>query len=330
MIDAVRKRWRLSVCLILFMFVSSVSSAFAQSETVLLSDFENGIQKWEARGARVSIKSDKEQAASGTKSLKVTGRSANWNGAQLNLTKSLSGGKAYKFTVSVKLAKGEAADEVRMTMQWGDNDYSTVAINNANANEWTTFSGKFAPKGSEPFLTIYVEAARANTSYYVDDFKVEPAGDDIPAQSGILLQNDFEDMTAQNWNTYGDGVQMFSSNAGGSQSLKVTGRTANWHGVALDISPMFFKGRTYLISVSAKLLKGQPSDSLKITMKQTPPKGDASYTPITNLTTVTDGDWVTLSGEYKVTTSDNNLLIYVEAAGATTSFYIDNFVVKMP
>ena len=330
MIDAVRKRWKLSVCLILLVFALSVSSAFAQSEVILRSDFENGIQNWEVRGAKVSIKSDKEQAASGTKSLKVGGRSANWNGAQLNLTKSLSGGKAYKFSVSVKLAKGETADDVRMTMQWGDNDYSTVGNTNASATEWTTFSGKFAPKGNESFLTIYVEAARANTVYYIDDFKIEPAGDDIPAQSGILLQNDFEDRTAQNWNTYGDGVQMFSSNASGSQSLKVTGRTANWQGVALDISPMFFKGRTYLISVSAKLLKGQPSDSLKLTMKQTPPKGEPSYMPITNLTTVTDSDWVTLSGEYKVTTSGNNLLIYVETTSATTSFYIDNFVVKIP
>jgi len=36
-----------------------------------------------------------------------------------------------------------------------------------------------------------------------------------------------------------------------------------------------------------------------------------------------------LSGEYKVTTSDNNLLIYVEAIGPTTSFHIDNFIVKV-
>ena len=65
-------------------------------------------------------------------------------------------------------------------------------------------------------------------------------------------------------------------------------------------------------------------------MRQTPPKGEPSYVAITKPTTVTDGEWVTLSGQYTVTTSDNNLLIYVEANGTTTSFYIDNFVVKVP
>jgi endo-1,4-beta-xylanase len=330
MIETVRKRWSLPVCLMSLVFVFSTSPVFAQSEIVLQSDFENGTQKWEARGDRVSIKNDKEQSLTGTKSLKISGRSANWNGAQLNLTKTLSAGKTYKFTVSVKLAKGEAADEVKMTMQRGDTQFNDVAITTANADEWTTFSGKFKPSGGDSYLLLYVEALRANTSYSIDDFKIELAGDDTPPQKGTILQNDFEDMTAQNWFTNGDGVEIFSSNASGSQSLKVTGRTANWHGVALDISPMFFKGRTYLISVSAKLLKGQTADSLKITMKQTPPKGEVSYVEITKPATVTDGEWVTLSGEYKVSTTDNNLVIYIEAAGAKTSFYIDNFAIKTP
>ncbi len=330
MFEAIRNHRGFLVCLFLGVTALVAAPCFGQSEAVLQSDFENGTQGWETRGERVSIKSDKEQAASGAKSLRITGRSANWNGAQLNLTKTLAAGKTYKFTVAVKLAKGEAADQVKMTMQRGDNQFDGVGITNANANEWTTFSGKFKPSGGDPYLLIYIEAGRDRTAYYIDDFKIELAGDEIPPQTGTILQNDFEDMTAQNWIVQGDGVQMFSSNAAGSQSLKVTNRTAPWHGLALDISPLFFKGRTYLISVSARLLKGQPTDSLKITMRQTPPKGEATYTPISNPTTVTDGEWTTLSGEYKVMTNDNNLLIYVEAAGATTSFYIDNFVIKIP
>jgi opacity protein-like surface antigen len=328
MVDAVRKRWNLSVCLMLLVLAALAVSA--QSEAVLQSDFENGTQNWEARGDRVSIKNDKTQSLSGAKSLKISGRTANWNGAQINLTKTLSAANTYKFTLSVKLAKGEADDRIKMTMQRGDSAFTDVGITSATANEWTTFSGKFKPSGGDPYLLLYVEALRPNTAYSIDDFKIELAGDDTPAQSGILLHNDFEDMTAQNWFTNGDGVEMFSSNASGSQSLKITGRTAPWNALALDISPLIFKGRTYLISVSTKLVKGQPGDSLKLTMKQTPPKGDPTYVEVSKLTPVTDGDWVTLSGEYKATTTDNNLLIYVESAGATTSFYIDNFMLKMP
>ncbi len=327
MIDAVRKSRGFLGCLLLAV---CALPCLAQSEAILQSDFESGTHNWETRGERVSIKTDKEQAASGTKSLRVSNRSANWNGAQINLTKVLSAGRSYKFTVAVKLAKGETPDEIKMTMQRGDTVFTDVGITNANADGWTTFSGKFKPSGGDSYLLLYIEAIRARTSYYIDDFKIELAGDDIPAQSGTILQNDFEDKTAQNWFTNGEGVQMFSSNASGSQSLKVTGRTAPWNALVLDISPLIFKGRTYLISISTKLLKGQPTDSLKLTMKQTPPKGEPTYVEVSKLTPVTDGEWVTLSGEYKATTSDNNLLIYVESAGATTSFYIDNFVIKTP
>ncbi len=329
MLTFVGKSLSSSVCLILFVLVGFVVSAFAQSGSILENGFEKGVEKWESRGERVFIKSEKDQAASGAKSLKISGRSAFWQGAQLNITKLLSAATTYRFTLSVKLAKGEPADEIKMTMQRGDNQFNGVGIANADSNEWKTISGKFKPSGGDPYLLIYVEAGRANTSFYIDDFKIEIAGDDTPAQKGTILQNDFEDMTAQNWIVRGEGVQMFSSNAAGSQSLKVTGRTAPSHGLALDISPLFFKGRTYLISVSVKLVKGQQGDSLKMTMQQTPPKGAATYTPITAAAKVTDGEWVTLSGEYKVTTTDNNLLVYVEADGATTSFYIDNFVIKL-
>ncbi len=313
-----------------FVFIVSTASVLAQSEVILENSFEKGTEKWETRGERVSINNAKDQAASGTKSLKISGRAANWQGTQLNVTKLLAPGKAYKFTVSVKLAKGEAPDEIKMTMQRGDNQFDGVGITTVNSNEWTTFSGKFKYPGGDSYLLLYIEAIRANTSYYIDDFKIESLGDDIPPQTGIILQNDFEDLTAQNWTVRGDGVQMFSSNAAGGQSLKVSGRTANWQGLALDVSPLFFKGRTYLISVSVRLVKGQAKDSLKITMQQTPPKGEPLSTPITDLIPVTDGTWVTLSGQYTVTTSDNNLLLYVEAAGATTAFHIDNFVIKMP
>ena len=64
-------------------------------------------------------------------------------------------------------------------------------------------------------------------------------------------------------------------------------------------------------------------------MRQTPPKGEPTYTPISAPTEVTDEEWVTLSGTYTGMTSDNNLVIYVESAGAKTSYYIDNFTLKV-
>ncbi|MDQ3800530.1 MAG: carbohydrate binding domain-containing protein [Acidobacteriota bacterium] len=326
-----RKNLKRTIFLFSFMFAFCFAAeSFAQTSAVLENNFEKGTDRWETRGT-ASVGSSKEQAASGTKSLRVTGRTTNWHGAQLNVTKILAGGQVYKFSAAVRLAKGENPDEIKMTMQRGDNQYETVGTATANADGWTTVSGNFKPSGRDSSLLVYIEAGRANTAYFIDDFKIESLGDGTPKQSGVILQNDFEDQTAQNWFVRGDeAVQMFSSNAGGSQNLRVGGRTQSWHGLAVDVSPLFFKGRTYEISVSARLVKGQPVDSLRIVVQQTPPKGQPKIVEVSSPIKVTDSEWVTLSGRYTATTSDNNILVCIEAAGAGTSFHIDNFTIKVP
>lgn len=331
MFNAFRKKFNILTGLFSLMLVLSIGSVSAQSEIVLQNDFEKGTEKWESRGTgSVSIRTSKDQAHGGTKSMKVTGRSASWQGAQLNVTKLLTAGTAYKFTVSVKLNKGESPDLIKMTMQRGDNQFDGVGGATVDADNWTTISGRFKPTGGDPYLLIYIEAGRERTSFFIDDFKIETAGDEIPPQKGVILQTDFEDQTAQNWFVRGDKVEIFSSTAAGSRSLKVAGRTEKSDGVQLDISPLIFKGRTYQISVSARLVQGQPADSMKISMQETNSSGERTFTPITELTPVTAGEWVTLTGEYTGTTSDYNLVITIAAEGATTSFYIDNFVIKTP
>lgn len=305
----------------------SAASAAAQSSLVVENNFEKDAQNWEARGP-ATVKISKEDAASGAKSLKISGRADFWQGAQLNLTPILKGGNDYKFSIAVKLAKKEMPDDVKMTVQRGDKDYDNVGGAKVSADEWTTISGSFKPSGKDASLVVYLEAARPNTAFYIDDFKIENSGSVTPAQSGVLLKTDFEDNTAQNWFARGEGVQIFSSNAAGSQSLKVTGRTQNWEGVGLDVSPLIFKGQTYDVSVSVRLLKGESKDSLKITMLQTPSGKEPTYMEVTPSQEVTDTEWTTLTGKYIATTTNNNLVLYIESANAKTSFYVDNFTLS--
>lgn len=314
-------------CLFCLIFLLSANNSFAQSNTIISNDFEKNTQNWESRGP-ASISSSKEQAANGSKSLKVSNRKEFWNGAQLNITKNLKTGKTYQFSVSLKLAKDEKPDELKMTIQRGDNNFTNISSASVNTDQWTTISGKFKTT-NDPYFLVYIEATRPNTAYFIDDFKIELLVEELPKQSGTILQNDFEDMTAQNWITRGDGVQMFSSNAGGSQSLKVGNRTAAWHGLALDVTPIFFKGRTYQVGISARLVKGQTPDNLKVTVQITSAKGDIKYFNISTAK-VTDSEWTALFGEFTVTTEDSNLLLYVEADGATTQYFIDNVIIKVP
>ncbi len=301
-------------------------AGFAQDEMIFQSDFEKGKQTWEKRGA--SIGTTKKEAANGKKSLRVMGRREVWQGAQLNVSKYLVAGKKYKFTVSVKLSKKEAPDVIRMTMERGNSNFSGIAGAKANANEWTTLSGTFVPSGSDPYLLVFIEAGRSTTAYFLDDFKIEGAPL-IPEQAGVLVKNDFENFTSQGWYAFGSGVQMFSSKPlGSSRCVRVAGRTEPTHGVALDLSPKFFKGRTYQLSISVRLVKGQKADSIKLSVQQTAPGGEKTFVEVAPYKEIADSEWVTLSGEYKVTTEGNNLLIVVQAKGATTSFLIDNFELR--
>jgi endo-1,4-beta-xylanase len=315
--------------LILMTLILFTNAVLAQSDFIYQNDFEKNQDKWEPHGSS-SVSLTKDEAANGVKSLKVSGRSANWHGAHLSVTKLLTPGETYRFTASVKLLKGFQPDEIKLTMQRGENQYQQVATGTVSADEWRTLTGIYKVPNGKDSLLFYIEAGRGNTSYVIDDFKIEKGEISLPKQSGTILQNDFEDMTGQNWITRGDGVQMFSSNAGGSQSLKVGNRTAPWHGLALDVSSIFYKGRTYQVFVSVRLVKGQSPDNLRVTVQITPPQGEAKYINITNPTKVTDSEWVALTGEFTGTTDDSKLLLYVEAEGATTSFFIDNFVIKTP
>lgn len=318
------------VCVFTLIIAFTTATVFAQDGVILENDFEKGKQGWETRGERVSIKDSKDEAASGERSLKVSKRSDFWNGAQLNLTKILTAGNVYKFTVSVKLDEGEAADEVKLTMQRGDDQFGSVGSATASSDAWTRISGNFNISSTDPFLLIYVEAARPKTSFFIDDFKIELIKDNTPEQKGTLLKNDFEDKTAQNWLVLGNGVEIFSTTAGGSRSLKVGNRTQNWHGLALDVSPIIYKGRTYKVSASVKLEAGQSADKIKIVMQQSPQTDDPTYVEIVAPTKVTDAEWVTLEGEYKSTTEKNGLAIFVTAEGENTSFYLDDFELKIP
>ncbi|MDH3529864.1 MAG: carbohydrate binding domain-containing protein, partial [Acidobacteriota bacterium] len=236
---------------LLFLIVCVLNAVVVsgQENLVLETDFEKGTQKWEKRGAdTVSIKTTKKEAANGQKSLQIGGRRENWQGAQLNITNLLKPGVTYLFTVSAKLKAGEQPDDIKMTMQRGDNQFEGIAMARVTEGGWTTLSGRFRPSGGDPYMLVYIEATGERTSYYIDDFKIEVL--EAPKQSGTLVKSDFQDGTAQNWLVRGENVQMFSAALGDRRFLKVGGRSEPWHGLAFDLSSQLFKGRTYKISVS--------------------------------------------------------------------------------
>ena len=153
--------------------------------------------------------------------------------------------------------------------------------------------------------------------------------EDIAQVSSALtapIQNGFEDGTLQGWIPRG-GVTLTNSTEqafAGTRSLKTTGRTAGFMGPSLDLTGQLVKGATHQVGVSVRLVAGEAPTTIRVTMQRTLVGGTQAFDTIAQNTSVTDGGWVTLTGTYSLIYV-TGLLLYVEATGATTSYYIDAF-----
>src|SRR5215813_6278923 len=92
------------------------------------------------------------------------------------------------------------------------------------------------------------------------------------AQTVSVVQNDFEDGTPQGWIPRG-GVILTNTTeaaAGGTHSLKTTGRTMGFHGPSLNVLRMLTKGATYQVTASVRLVPPTTATAVRGTMQQTP------------------------------------------------------------
>ncbi|MEV0614022.1 endo-1,4-beta-xylanase [Nonomuraea sp. NPDC050404] len=148
----------------------------------------------------------------------------------------------------------------------------------------------------------------------------------LPAHAADLV-HDFEDGTAQGWGPRGDGVSVTASAEAartGTRGLLTSGRTATWHGASIPAP--FARGLGYTVTAHARLAAGQPAATIAMTVQRTPTGGETTYERVA-AATVTDGDWVRLSGTYLFTAESTDMQLYVESSGATSEYHLDDIVI---
>ena len=155
-----------------------------------------------------------------------------------------------------------------------------------------------------------------------------------PSVAQTVIQDDFEDGTLQNWIPRGTAVLSNTTEEahGGTHSLKTTGRTAGFHGPSLNVTSLLQSGNIYQVTAWVRLVAGQSADTLKITVQRTA-NGSNNFDQVATSANggVTDGSWVMLQGTYSFASGATGLLLYIEATGATTQYYVDDFsIVKVP
>jgi endo-1,4-beta-xylanase len=296
---------------------------------IVSNNFEDGsTQGWGPRGSAV-VATSTDVAHGGSRSLKVTGRTASWNGPATDLRSQLSVNTAYQISGWVRLVAGQPASNLKFTVEertTGSTSSTFVQVNAATAvtdSGWVQLQGTFSfTSAANDTLTLYLESDDPTSAYYLDDFAIAgPSGD----QTGLMTG--FESGTAEGWTPRGPVTltPTTETSATGGFSLKVTGRTASWQGPTIDVLGKLSKGTQYAIGVRVRLAPGEGSASVRVSL-QADFAGNTSFLTVIGDTVVTDAAWVDLSAMYTFGADADHLQLYVETASGTPSFYIDDFL----
>ncbi|WP_426445558.1 endo-1,4-beta-xylanase [Paenibacillus sp. S-38] len=149
----------------------------------------------------------------------------------------------------------------------------------------------------------------------------------VSAANTLLLQDDFEDGTVQDWKGRG-GVEILTASPGaahsGSYGLQVDGRTKGWHGPALDVTSLLKAGQTYAISGWLKLPAGSPNGKIYMSLQHSLASGE-QYEQIASAAAASSS-WVKIEAQYKLRASADRLSVYFEAPDfPAQSILLDDF-----
>jgi endo-1,4-beta-xylanase len=159
-----------------------------KQELIYEEDFENEQTDMKGRGAaKVTI--DDSQFYEGVHSLLVTGRTAIWNGATVDLTKSLTIGENYQIEAYVRYENGPDTIRFDCKLEKNNSEYLNVASNIVKKGEWTLLKGSMIlPEGTST-ASVYIETAIGSEGseyfdFYVDGVKL--MREEVAADRGEL------------------------------------------------------------------------------------------------------------------------------------------------
>ena len=148
--------------------------------------FESGAGNWTGRGSASTAVSSSAKYA-GSKSLYVTGREAEWNGATTSLGSAFKAGESYSFSVNACYTNGSAdTQEFKLSLQYKDSSgttsYDQVALASAPKGEWVQLANTSyqIPSGATD-LQLYVETTDTSefVDFYIDEAIGAPKGTSI-------------------------------------------------------------------------------------------------------------------------------------------------------
>jgi glucuronoarabinoxylan endo-1,4-beta-xylanase len=185
------------VSLFLSVFLTSASAGFTYKNILTNPGFENGTQGWADRNCR--IETEKTMVHGGSASVKVVGRTANWQGVRQSVFDKMVNGMTYRLSGWVRLENAPSSTVILSVDQQDGSGthYHNITSATATDADWIQLSGDFTldVNGTLSFLEIYFEGPPADVNFYVDDANVfglefVPGGKMVPVEPQATVEID--------------------------------------------------------------------------------------------------------------------------------------------
>lgn len=155
--------------------------------------FEGSVGEWINRGDAEILLSGRV-AYKDVESLLITGRTAEWNGAQRALRAStFVPGNKYCFSSVAMFIEGGTSATFCMKLQYddsnGDTQYDTISMKNASPNQWVhLYNPEYTIPADATNMYVYVETTEDTMNFYVDEAIGAVAGTVITGPSDIKIK----------------------------------------------------------------------------------------------------------------------------------------------
>ncbi|MGD0015112.1 MAG: carbohydrate binding domain-containing protein, partial [Bryobacteraceae bacterium] len=248
----------------------------------------------------------------GTHSLLVTGRSAGYMGPSLDLlhVNGIVPRATYQISAWILLAAPDGSNPTAtLTTKMTNCANTSGAYNNLatsgalSSTAWTKVQGTFSFTnfpGPPASLILYIQSSSATDSFYIDDVvigELAPPPPDPSQQDNTGITTTFEDSGLDGWSSRSGSSVLTNTTLqahGGTHSLLVTGRTANWDGPKISVNNKMYNGSQYSVSVWVMLLPTDGSNHIINMSLQVTNGGSTTYPSVTGYpgpTIVADGAW---------------------------------------
>jgi Carbohydrate binding domain. len=143
------------------------------TQLVVNGDVESSLSGWGPFGQAVNLERTSAAANTGTYSVLVSNRNAEWQGASFTVA-APQAGDLYQFSCHVRMAPENSDATVIMTIKLSDAVYIEVGRTDATSASWVQLSGSYLhdPDGTETEFTPYIQASVATAEYLIDTCSV--------------------------------------------------------------------------------------------------------------------------------------------------------------